>query len=90
MLASCKNGELYIGVTNDLISRVYGHKNKAIDGFTQKRKIHILVYYEEFDDINKAIVREKRLKKWKRQWKIKLIEESNPEWKDLYPDLSLG
>jgi putative endonuclease len=87
LLASCKNGALYIGVTNNLISRVSKHKNNSLDGFTKNRSIHILVYYEEFGDINKAIAREKQLKKWKRQWKIKLIEKSNIEWKDLYPNL---
>jgi putative endonuclease len=90
ILASCKNGILYIGVTNDIIGRISDHKNNIIDGFTKNRSVHILVYYEEFDDINKAIIREKRLKKWKRQWKINLIEISNPTWRDLYSDLSLG
>lgn len=87
ILASRKNGNLYIGVTNDLISRVNEHKNEIIDGFTKKRKIHILVYYEKFNDISKAIAREKQLKKWKREWKIRLIEKFNFEWKDLYPNL---
>jgi putative endonuclease len=89
LLASCKNGDLYIGVTNDLIDRVIAHKNNSIDGFTKNRGIHTLVYYEEFDDIRKAIAREKQFKKWKRQWKIRLIEKLNPDWKDLYPDLTL-
>ena len=87
LLARKRNGALYIGVTNDLIGRVSEHKNNSIAGFTKSRGIHILVYYEEFDDIRKAIAREKQLKKWRRQWKIKLIEKSNPKWKDLYPDL---
>jgi putative endonuclease len=87
LLTSCKNGYLYLGVTNNLIRRVCKHKNQSIEGFAKNRGIHILVYYEEFDDIRKAIAREKQLKKWKRQWKIRLIEESNPEWKNLYPDL---
>ena len=88
ILASKRNGALYIGVTNDLIGRVSEHKNNSIDGFTKSRGIHTLVYYEEFDDIRKAIAREKQLKKWPRQWKIRLIEKDNLEWKDLYPDLS--
>ena len=87
LLASCKGGKLYIGVTNDLIGRISAHKNNNVDGFTKKRKIRILVYYEKFDDINKAIIREKRLKKWNRQWKIDLIENANPTWRDIYPDL---
>ncbi len=88
ILASKRNGALYIGVTNNLIGRVSEHKNNSIDGFTKSRGIHTLVYYEEFDDIRKAIAREKQLKKWPRQWKIRLIEKDNLEWKDLYPDLS--
>lgn len=87
LLAGRRNGALYIGVTNDLIGRVSEHKNDSIEGFTKQRGIHILVYYEEFDDIRKAIAREKQLKKWKREWKVKLIQKSNPPWKDLYPDL---
>lgn len=87
LLASKKNGALYIGVTNNLIRRVGKHKNNSIDGFTKNRGIHNLVYYEEYDNIHKAIAREKQLKKWKRQWKIRLIEQSNPTWRDLYPDL---
>jgi putative endonuclease len=90
LLASCKNGVLYIGVTNDLIRRISEHKSKIIESFTKKRKIQILVSYEKYDDINRAIAREKQLKKWKRQWKIKLIEKTNPLWKDLYCDLSLN
>ena len=84
MLASKKNGTLYIGVTNNLLKRVYEHKNNIIGGFTQKYSVHNLVYYEEHNDIGKAITREKQMKKWKRQWKIELIEKFNPQWKDLY------
>ena len=87
ILASKRNGVLYIGVTNDLVGRVSEHKNNSINGFTKNRGIHTLVYYEEFADIRKAIAREKQLKKWRRQWKIRLIEESNFEWKDLYLNL---
>jgi putative endonuclease len=84
MLASKKNGTLYIGVTNNLLKRVYEHKNNIIGGFTQKYSVHNLVYYEEHNEIGKAITREKQMKKWKRQWKIELIEKFNPQWKDLY------
>jgi len=84
MLASKKNGTLYLGVTNNLLKRVYEHKNNIIGGFTQKYSIHNLVYYEEHNEIGKAITREKQMKKWKRQWKIELIEKFNPQWKDLY------
>lgn len=87
ILANKKNGPIYIGVTNDLIGRVYAHKNNLIDGFTKKYHIHALVHYEAFEDINEAIMREKRMKKWKRQWKIELIEQHNPEWKDLYEQI---
>ena len=88
ILASKRNGTLYTGVTNSLIRRVEEHKAYAISGFTKKYKVHTLVYYESFDDIRQAIWREKCIKKWKRQWKINLIEELNPEWKDLYYDIS--
>ena len=84
ILASKKNGTLYIGVTNNLLKRVYEHKNKIVGGFTQKYNVHNLVYFEVHNDIRNAITREKQMKKWKRQWKIELIEKSNPQWKDLY------
>ena len=87
ILASQRNGTLYIGVTNDLIKRVYEHKNDIVSGFTEKYQVHKLMYYEIHDDIYQAITREKRIKKWKRQWKIELIEKTNPGWKDLYHDL---
>lgn len=79
-----KNGVLYIGVTNNLIRRIYEHKNNHIKGFTYKYNAKSLIYFEVFDNIEDAIIREKRLKKWNRAWKIKLIEGMNPEWKDLY------
>jgi len=88
ILASKRNGTLYIGMTNDLIKRVFEHKSDIIEGFTKKYSVHILVYYERFSDVYSAIAREKRLKKWKRQWKIDLIEKDNPQWRDLYPVLS--
>ncbi|MBU0540078.1 GIY-YIG nuclease family protein [Patescibacteria group bacterium] len=87
ILANAKNGTLYIGVTNDLIRRVYEHRNNSIEGFTKKYSIHTLVYFETTEDIHSALRREKNLKAWKREWKIRLIEESNPGWKDLYPDI---
>jgi putative endonuclease len=87
LLASKKNGTLYLGVTSNLIKRVYEHKNNLVSGFTQKYKIQNLVYYETTDDINSAITREKQLKKWKRAWKIELIEKTNPGWRDLYFEL---
>jgi len=87
ILASKRNGTLYIGVTNDIIRRVYEHKNDLINGFTKKYKVHMLVYYEHANDIYSAIQREKSLKKWERKWKIELIETMNPDWHDLYEEL---
>jgi putative endonuclease len=84
ILASKKNGTLYIGVINDLIKRIHQHKDNLVEVFTQKYSVHKLVYYEVFKNINDAITREKNIKKWKRKWKIELIEELNPNWKDLY------
>jgi putative endonuclease len=86
ILASQKNGTLYIGVTNDLERRVLEHKQKVNEGFTSKYNVNMLVYFESFQYINDAILREKRLKKWNRQWKINLIEEENKEWNDLSED----
>jgi putative endonuclease len=82
-----KQGVLYIGVTNDLIKRIYQHKNGLVKGFTKKYNCDKLVYFEIHNDIKEAITREKQMKKWKRQWKIELIEKSNPEWNDLYYNL---
>ena len=87
ILANSKNGTLYIGVTSDLIRRVYEHKQGFISSFTKRYKVHKLVYFETTPDIKEAIQREKQLKKWQRQWKIDLIEKHNPNWKDLYSDL---
>ena len=87
IMASKRNGTLYIGVTSNLLKRVYEHKNDFIKGFTQKYKVHRLVYYEVHIDIQQAITREKQMKRWERQWKIELIEKTNPNWKDLYIDL---
>ncbi len=87
IMASKSNGTLYIGVTGDLIKRVYEHKNDLTDGFTKRYQVHNLIYYEVFENIEQAIIREKQLKKWRRQWKINLIEKDNPEWRDLYGEL---
>lgn len=88
ILASKKDGVLYTGVTSDLIRRTYEHKTQAADGFTKQYWVKRLVYYEIYEDAENAILREKRLKKWNRGWKIRLIEEKNPEWKDLYPEMT--
>jgi putative endonuclease len=88
ILASRRNGTLYIGVTNDLIRRVWEHREGMIDGFTKKYGVKMLVHFECFEEIDSAIDREKRLKQWNRNWKLELIEERNPEWLDLYDSLS--
>jgi putative endonuclease len=87
ILASKKNGTLYIGVTSNLIQRTWQHKKDFIDGFTKDFSVHRLVYYEFHQTIENAILREKQLKKWKRSWKLKLIEDKNPTWKDLWNEL---
>ncbi|KKQ93072.1 MAG: Endo/excinuclease amino terminal domain protein [candidate division CPR2 bacterium GW2011_GWC1_39_9] len=84
ILTNKRNGTLYVGVTSDLIKRVYQHKNDLVAGFSEKYRTHMLVYFEEHDDINQAILREKQIKKWDRRWKLRLIEEKNPNWEDLY------
>jgi putative endonuclease len=86
IMASKRNGTLYIGVTNNLVRRVSEYKNHILKGFTSKYKIHHLVYYESTDDISRAIEREKQMKKWRRKWKLELIESVNPDWQDLYQD----
>jgi putative endonuclease len=88
ILASHIGGTLYIGVTNDLVRRVAEHRLKIVEGFTKKYDVDRLVHFEQFDDIENAIRREKRLKKWNRAWKIRLIEELNPNWDDLYPSIA--
>lgn len=87
ILASKKHGTLYIGATNDLVKRVYQHKNDLVEGFTKKYNVRILVYFETTNDANSMVERERQMKKWNRQWKIELIEKSNPEWKDLYEEI---
>jgi putative endonuclease len=87
ILASTRNGTLYVGVTSDLIRRVHEHKSDLADGFTKKYSVHNLVYYEMVDDVETAIAREKQIKKWNRGWKVRVIEKMNRDWRDLYPDL---
>ena len=88
ILASRIGGTLYIGVTNDLIRRIAEHRLKLAKGFTKKYEVSNLVYFEQFDDAENTIKREKQLKKWNRAWKIRLIEELNPNWDDLYPSIA--
>ena len=88
LLASERNGTLYVGVTNDLVRRVYEHKNKVVRGFTQQYGVDRLVWFEIYDDPTNAIAREKVIKKWRRAWKLRLIEQSNPQWVDLYYQIS--
>lgn len=87
ILSSKRNGTLYVGVTSDLVKRVYEHRNDLADGFTKKYRVHDLVYFEMHEEMNAAITREKQIKKWNRSWKVELIEKSNPEWKDLYESI---
>jgi len=87
ILTNKNNTTLYIGVTNDLVRRIYEHKNELVDGFTKKYRLKKLVYFEILDDPENAIIREKQLKNWHRDWKINLITENNPEFTDLYPQI---
>jgi len=88
ILASKRNGTLYTGVTSDLVRRVWEHKQGLTEGFTKKYGVKKLVFYEVYENPEAAITREKRIKKWNREWKINLIEKNNSDWKDLYEDLS--
>ena len=88
LLASRKHGTLYLGITRDLVRRVYEHKTKAVPGFSARYGVDRLVWFEVYDDPQTAIAREKELKKWRRDWKIRLIEQDNPDWHDLYPEIS--
>jgi len=88
ILASKRNGTIYIGITNNLLKRVHQHRSNLVEGFTKTYKVHELVYYETHKNINDAITKEKRMKKWKRKWKLKLIEKFNPNWEDLFNTLS--
>lgn len=89
ILSSGKHGTLYIGMTSDIKKRIWEHKNKVAEGFTKKYDINRLVLFEQYEDFEQAALREQRMKAWKRDWKIRLIEEHNPEWNDLYPRLVL-
>ena len=88
ILASKRNGTLYTGVTSNLIKRIWQHKNELLEGFSKKYKVKNLVYYEVHNNVGSALTREKQIKKWRRAWKLRLIEEKNPEWKDLYNEIS--
>jgi putative endonuclease len=88
ILANKRNGTLYIGYTSDLVKRVYEHKHDLVKGFTRKYGIHLLVYYEICEEFEGALQREKQIKEWKRKWKLELIEKANPEWRDLYEDIT--
>jgi len=88
ILANKRNGTLYIGVTSDLPKRIYQHRSGSVRGFSSRYNVKRLVYFETFDEITSAISREKALKKWRRAWKLRLIEEKNPDWRDLYPEVT--
>jgi putative endonuclease len=90
VLASKPNGTLYVGVTNDLIRRVQEHREGLVPGFTKRHGVKLLAYFEAHADINEAILREKRIKRWLRKWKLALIEQQNPQWRDLWLDLTAG
>ena len=87
ILASKRNGTLYTGITNDLVRRAWEHRNGYVKGFTHKYGVKILVWFEHHVDVHEAIAREKRIKRWRRKWKLALIEEMNPGWNDLYDEL---
>lgn len=87
ILASKRNGTLYVGVTSNLVKRAWEHREQLVEGFTRRYGVHELVYYEMHDDMISAITREKQIKKWNRAWKLRLIEERNPEWRDLWSEI---
>jgi putative endonuclease len=87
ILASRRNGTLYVGVTSDLVRRIEEHRQKLVDGFTKEYNVTTLVYFETFEDIREAIIREKQIKGWKRKWKTELIQSINPYWRDLYEEI---
>ena len=89
ILANKNNSTIYIGVTNDLVRRIYEHKNNVVKGFTQKYNVHKLVYFEQTENIENAIIREKQLKNWHREWKFNLVKSTNPQFKDLSADIGL-
>ena len=86
-MASRRNGTLYIGATSNLVERIWQHKNDLVEGFTKRYGVHVLVWYEVHETMGGAVVRERALKEWKRVWKLRLIEEGNPRWEDLYDSL---
>ncbi len=88
MLSNRRHGTLYVGVTNDIVRRVHEHRTGAVDGFTKRHGLHRLAFFETHETVPLAIEREKRFKRWKRDWKVRLIEETNPDWDDLYPGLT--
>ncbi|WP_345533453.1 GIY-YIG nuclease family protein [Viridibacterium curvum] len=88
LLASERNGTLYVGVTSDLVKRVWQHRNEVIEGFSKQHAVHHLVWFEQHETMESAILREKQIKKWNRKWKLNLIETSNPYWKDLWHDIT--
>ncbi len=87
ILSSKRKGALYTGITSDLVKRVYEHKNNPVNGFTKRYNVHSLVWYEIHESVESAMIREKRIKKWKRPWKLELIEQNNPGWTDLYESI---
>jgi putative endonuclease len=87
-LASKKHGTLYLGVTNNIVRRVHEHRSDLVKGFTSRYGVHKLVWFEIYDDVLTAVAREKELKKWRRDWNVRLIEEQNPAWDHLYPGIS--
>lgn len=88
IMTNQRNGTLYIGVTSNLIQRIYQHKHGMVDGFTKEHDLHILVWYQLHDTMENAIITEKRMKKWKREWKLNVIEQMNPYWRDLWEDIN--
>lgn len=87
MLASRRNGTLYIGVTSNLAARIWQHRNDMVEGFTKRHEVHNLVWYELHETMESAILREKAIKRWKREWKVREIEKTNTYWRDLFPDI---
>ncbi|TAH47438.1 MAG: GIY-YIG nuclease family protein [Gammaproteobacteria bacterium] len=87
LLSSQRNGTLYVGVTSDLVQRAWQHRTDCVEGFSRQHQVHALVWYELHESMESAIAREKAIKRWKRAWKIKLIEATNPYWRDLYPEI---
>jgi putative endonuclease len=89
ILASCRNGTLYVGVTADLTRRIWEHRSGAVSSFSRDYGVHTLVFAEFHETLESAILREKRIKKWRREWKLELIEQANPQWRDIYDELAI-